>query len=412
MLHATNCSTTNCLQGVAYGAGYLTGCQVTLSSSNTANSTAFTDANGTFNFPVDATSLINATVTIPMGNSTATNVVVANGTIYNCTDSATNLAPRFSVTARVPTNGSAVMAVNAITTATALAISEVGRLPAIVQTILGASGTVTPDSVFNLLSLQTSGLPGLAAVPYINTLTNLSDPTLAKYYSLNAQIFNTLTLSAQRVAAVANGTVSGTLSDIDAALQELTAVLIPSLTATIGTGSSTANLSLTDAQTIANTLSSAVQGVSSTSSSSTSQVVSEAATGLLNTVSSLTGILGRRLLVDSAVESGAARKLLQSNSTADPVSTAVGTVVATINRDLQDLVPTNGSINGTQLQQDAAGLLSVAQAAVFEAVPAISKGIQSVTDFTAMYTGVNLTRQANAALAILAREAPGLNVTV
>lgn len=70
--------------------------------------------------------------------------------------------------------GSAVMAVNAITTATALAISEVGRLPAIVQTILGASGTVTPDSVFNLLSLQTSGLPGLAAAPYINTLTNLS----------------------------------------------------------------------------------------------------------------------------------------------------------------------------------------------------------------------------------------------
>lgn len=44
----------------------------------------------------------------------------------------------------------------------------------------------------------------------------LQDATLAKYYTLNAQIFNTMTLSAQRVAAVANGTVNGTESDIDA----------------------------------------------------------------------------------------------------------------------------------------------------------------------------------------------------
>ena len=96
----------------------------------------------------------------------------------------------------------------------------------------------------------------------------------------------------------------------------------------------------------------------------------------------------------------------------DPVSTAVGTVVAAINGDLQDLVPASGSINGTQLQQDVAGLLSVAQTSVFSAVPAISNGTQSVVDFTAMYTGVNLTTQANAALAILAREAPAFNFTV
>ena len=39
---------------------------------------------------------------------------------------------------------------------------------------------------------------------------------MAKYYTLNAQIFNTLAVSGQRVAAVANGTVSGAQSDIDA----------------------------------------------------------------------------------------------------------------------------------------------------------------------------------------------------
>lgn len=70
--------------------------------------------------------------------------------------------------------GSAVMAVNAITSAGALFISEIGRLSTIVQTILETAGVVTPDSIFNLLSLQTSSLPGLAAAPYINPLTNLS----------------------------------------------------------------------------------------------------------------------------------------------------------------------------------------------------------------------------------------------
>lgn len=66
------------------------------------------------------------------------------------------------------------MAVNAITTAAALAISNVDQLPAIVQTLLTVSGAVSPDSVFNLLSLDNSGLSGLAAAPYINSLTNLS----------------------------------------------------------------------------------------------------------------------------------------------------------------------------------------------------------------------------------------------
>ena len=79
--------------------------QVVLTSENAANSTAFTDSNGTFSFPVDSTTLINATVTIPMNSSSPTNIVVANGTVYNCTDTATNQAPQFTLAARVPTNG-------------------------------------------------------------------------------------------------------------------------------------------------------------------------------------------------------------------------------------------------------------------------------------------------------------------
>ena len=79
--------------------------QVLLSSQNAANQTAYTDSNGTFGFPVDSRSLINATITIPMNQSSPSNIVVANGTVYNCTDSATNLAPQFTVAARVPSNG-------------------------------------------------------------------------------------------------------------------------------------------------------------------------------------------------------------------------------------------------------------------------------------------------------------------
>ena len=108
------------------------------------------------------------------------------------------------------------------------------------------------------------------------------------------------------------------------ALQELTAVLIPSLTATIGAGSSTANLSLTDAQTIASTLTSAVQGAISTSASTATTVASEAASGLLSAVSALTSSLGRKMLMEeNALESGAARKLLQSNTTSVSFSSMV-----------------------------------------------------------------------------------------
>ena len=62
------------------------------------------------------------------------------------------------------------------------------------------------------------------------------------------------------------------------ALQELASVLVPSLTSILGSGSSAANLSLTSAATIANTLHSAVQGVN-TSANSAAQVPARFLTG-------------------------------------------------------------------------------------------------------------------------------------
>lgn len=94
------------------------------------------------------------------------------------------------------------------------------------------------------------------------------------------------------------------------------------------------------------------------------------------------------------------------------MSTAVGTVIAAVNSDLADLIPASGSINGTQLQQDVASLLYVAQTSIFNAVPAISNGTQALTNFTELYTGVNLTQSANAALALLAAKAPAFNLRV
>ena len=94
----------------------------------------------------------------------------------------------------------------------------------------------------------------------------------------------------------------------------------------------------------------------------------------------------------------------------DPVSTAVATVIAGINMELQNLVPTSGNINGTQLQQNIASLLYLAQSSITSSIPAISRGTESVTNFTAAYTGVNLTNSANAALSYLTREAPAFNM--
>ena len=89
----------------------------------------------------------------------------------------------------------------------------------------------------------------------------------------------------------------------------------------------------------------------------------------------------------------------------DEVSNAVATVIAEINAQVAQL-PTSGTINGTQLQQQIASLLHLSQTSVFQAIPAAANGMQSLSDFTSMYTGANLASGVNAALAYVTSEAP------
>ena len=79
--------------------------QVLLSSSDGTNSTTTTSNNGSFSFPVDTTKLTNATITIPTDQTNSSRLIVSNGTVYNCSDTATNQAPPFTMSATVPANG-------------------------------------------------------------------------------------------------------------------------------------------------------------------------------------------------------------------------------------------------------------------------------------------------------------------
>lgn len=88
----------------------------------------------------------------------------------------------------------------------------------------------------------------------------------------------------------------------------------------------------------------------------------------------------------------------------------MGTVIAAINTELATLLPTAGQpISGTQLQENIASLLYLAQTSVFNAVPALSNGTQALTNFTAEYTGLNLTNSADTALSYLTQVAPAFN---
>ncbi len=79
--------------------------QVVLTSSDGTNTSTTTASNGSFSFPVDATKLVNASITIPMNQTSSSRLVVANGSVYNCSDTATNQAPPFTLSAQVPSNG-------------------------------------------------------------------------------------------------------------------------------------------------------------------------------------------------------------------------------------------------------------------------------------------------------------------
>jgi len=55
---------------------------VVLSSQDGTNSSTTTASNGSFSFPVDSTKLVNASITIPMNQTSSSRLIVTNGTVY------------------------------------------------------------------------------------------------------------------------------------------------------------------------------------------------------------------------------------------------------------------------------------------------------------------------------------------
>lgn len=87
----------------------------------------------------------------------------------------------------------------------------------------------------------------------------------------------------------------------------------------------------------------------------------------------------------------------------------MATVIAAVNTELAALIPASGSINGTQLQEDVASLLYLAQTSISDAVPAVWNGTQTTTSFVSEYTGQNLVNKMTTARAYVAAQAPAFS---
>lgn len=127
-----------------------------LSSQDGTNSTTTTASNGSFSFPVDSTKLVNASITIPMNQTSSSRLIVTNDTVYNCSDTATNQPPPFTLSAQVPSNGK---------TCSGICMS-LPQLPVCCSTCLAAPDEFVTSTIFTnaLNQLQGMGLSCEAAL--------------------------------------------------------------------------------------------------------------------------------------------------------------------------------------------------------------------------------------------------------
>ena len=125
--------------------------QVVLSSQDGTNSSTMTASNGSFSFPVDSTKLVNASITIPMNQTSSSRLIVTNGTVYNCSDTATNQPPPFTLSAQVPSNGMYLSACSGIS-------MSLPQLPVCCSTCLAAPDEFAISMTFRNATTQWEGM--------------------------------------------------------------------------------------------------------------------------------------------------------------------------------------------------------------------------------------------------------------